>query len=126
MTRTIKNTDSITGKKFIEAINLFNDEKFYECHDVLEDIWFEKRDSSRDFYQGLIHLAVGFYHLKEKKNLTGALRQLDKSIKKLTQYKPGFEGIELEKLTKRIGRTVNEIKKGDSFILKSIPKIKFI
>jgi predicted metal-dependent hydrolase len=84
--------------RFIQAINKFNNKEFFECHEILEDIWFDIRDDSRDFYQGLLHIAVGFYHLTIKNNSKGAVFQLEKAITKLKGYKENYNGILLSKL----------------------------
>jgi len=114
-------------ERFREGINLFNKHSFYECHDVLEDVWFDVRGSSRRFYQGLIHLAVGFYHITVRENPKGALSQLGKGIEKLSDYKPNFQGVELNCLLKDIEKCREIIKKGnhEEFDIKLIPKIIF-
>jgi predicted metal-dependent hydrolase len=114
------------NKKLHEAIDKFNQRKFYECHDLLEDIWFEVRDESRNFYQGLVHLAVGFYHLNDKQNVKGAIAQFEKSVVRLTPYSPKYKGIELENLIKKIRKYVFELKKDESYKIKYPPKINFI
>lgn len=45
---------------------LFNQQKFYEAHDILEDLWLaDKRGPDGDFYKGLIQLAGAFVHLQK-------------------------------------------------------------
>lgn len=116
--------DSAEG--FIDGIRKFNSGKFYEAHDILEDVWFEVRDSSRDFYQGLIHLAVGFHHLKDKNNPSGALLQFKKAVNKLSKFEPSFNGIDLKKLIAKIKRVSNEIENKSPRYLKNIPSIKIM
>jgi len=113
--------------RFREGINKFNSFSFYECHDILEDVWFDVRGPSRRFYQGLIHLAVGFYHILERNNPKGAISQLSKGIDKLKDYKPGFQGIELNLLLNKIEKCIELIReKGVSgFDSRFIPKISF-
>jgi len=41
------------------GIELFNDAKFFECHEVLEEAWTPERGPRRLFLQALIHVAVG-------------------------------------------------------------------
>ena len=48
--------------RFQEGIRLFNHRKFFECHEVLEEVWTPERGPRRLFLQSLIHVAVGFYH----------------------------------------------------------------
>ena len=96
-------------ERFLEGIKEFNSGNFYECHDILEDVWFDVTGSDRAFYQGLIHLAVGFYHITEKKNPAGALLQLNKAIIKLIPYKPIHEGINLTKILPKTETCINNI-----------------
>lgn len=79
------------------GINLFNTGHFFECHDVLEDLWHGTRGEDRLFLQGLIQLAVGLYHF-ENRNWKGSNSQLKKSIAKLDKYLPHHCGIDVEKL----------------------------
>jgi predicted metal-dependent hydrolase len=113
--------------RFKLGIEKFNTHEFYNCHDILEDVWFDVRGSSRRFYQGLIHLAVGFYHITIRKNPKGALSQLNKGIEKLSAYLPSFQGVELETLLEKINICIEEIKKSkpEDFNMSAIPKINF-
>jgi uncharacterized protein len=44
---------------------LFNQQKFYEAHDVLEHLWLpDKHGANGAFYKGLIQLAGAFVHLQ--------------------------------------------------------------
>ena len=39
---------------YLQGLRLFNDEEFFERHEVLEELWTETQDERRKFYQGLI------------------------------------------------------------------------
>jgi predicted metal-dependent hydrolase len=79
------------------GIRLFNQQQFFVCHEVLEEIWQPERSPRRFFLQSLIHLAVGFYH-SQKGNPAGAERQLRKGLGKLAGYLPVCEGIDTARL----------------------------
>lgn len=64
---------------FQQGIDLFNRREFFECHEVLEEVWTPTKQPDRWFLQSLIHFAVGFYHHRNK-NYIGATRQLRKGI----------------------------------------------
>ena len=64
--------------------------EYYECHEVLERIWL--RDKRR-FYQGLIQLAVAFYHLS-RGNVTGGRKLLAAAEEKLREHPPGYAGMD--------------------------------
>jgi predicted metal-dependent hydrolase len=47
---------------------LFNEQKFYEAHDVLENLWLADRHGpDGNFYKGLIQLAGAFVHLQKNR-----------------------------------------------------------
>jgi predicted metal-dependent hydrolase/predicted DCC family thiol-disulfide oxidoreductase YuxK len=47
---------------------LFNGQKFYEAHDVLENLWLPQRHGANgNFYKGLIQLAGAFVHLQKNR-----------------------------------------------------------
>lgn len=79
-------------EKFAEGIRLFNDRKFFECHDLFEEIWMDESGSNSEFFRALIHIAVGCYHLNNK-NYRGAKSQLIKGTKKLEPFKPEHHGV---------------------------------
>ena len=68
--------------QFLKGIKLFNQEEFYQCHDVLEEIWLEETGKERLFLQGMIQAAVAFYHYQNGKR--GAARSmLRRALEKL-------------------------------------------
>jgi len=79
------------------GIELFNAGEFYECHEVLEDVWRPSRGEERLFLQAVIHIAVGLYHYKEG-NPIGAELQLRKALSKLAGYLPVYRGIDTAQL----------------------------
>ncbi|MGH7977259.1 MAG: DUF309 domain-containing protein [Limisphaerales bacterium] len=47
---------------------LFNEQKFYEAHDVLENLWLaDKHGANGNYYKGLIQLAGAFVHLQKNR-----------------------------------------------------------
>src|ERR1700675_896631 len=82
---------------FDHGLELFNRQAFFECHEVLEELWKPTRGPRRLFLQSIIHLAVAFYH-HQQRNPAGADRQLRKGLKKLAGYLPEHEAINTEKL----------------------------
>jgi hypothetical protein len=80
-----------------EGVALFNREHFFEAHESLEDVWRPAQGPDRVFLQALIHLAVGFYHWRNR-NREGAARQLRKGVRKLAGYLPVYMGIDTMRL----------------------------
>ena len=102
--------------RFYQGIREFNSGRYFEAHEVLEDLWHEYRETDRTFIQGLIQMSAGFYHF-QCANWKGAASQLSKGIKKLEPYKPEHLGIELENLLGQIHdclKTIIELMEGKS------------
>lgn len=43
----------------------WNEQRYYEAHDVLEHLWLETTSSDADYFKGLIQAAGGFVHLQK-------------------------------------------------------------
>jgi len=80
-----------------QGVEEFNRAHFFEAHDTLEDLWRDTSGPLRLFYQGLIQLAVGFYHLSNG-NRRGALNLLEKGLDKLEAYQPVCQEIDVDSL----------------------------
>ena len=63
------------SQRLREGIGLFNRGEFFACHEVLEAEWLEASGDQKTFLQGLIQIAVAFYHLR-RGNFVGASRLL--------------------------------------------------
>ena len=79
----------------------FNAGHFFECHDTLEEVWSGLRGPARNFVQGLIQVAVGFYHLGNG-NSGGALSMLERGLARLEQCGPSCCGLELRGLRREL------------------------
>jgi len=75
------------------GIELYRTGKFFECHEVLEELWTPMRGPHRLFLQALIHFAVAFHH-QQRRNSLGAERQLRKALRKIERYLPLYEGVD--------------------------------
>lgn len=83
-------------KNYLKGIEHFNRGEFFECHEVLEALWMAEPGPDKLFYQGLIQVAVAFYHLLND-NYRGAAVLLREGAGKLRHYLPVHKGIDLEK-----------------------------
>lgn len=111
------------GDLFRRGIQLFNEQQFYECHEVLEDLWRPTRGPNRLFLQAIIHFAVGFYH-HQRGNQLGAERQLRKGLRKFGAYLPKYEGVESAGLFHKIQASLEQIQGGER--LTEFPRIDWL
>jgi predicted metal-dependent hydrolase len=70
-----KTCDDSPPGQLLQAIREFNSREWFECHETLEDLWIGSEGEIRDFYQGLIQIAVA-RHPWSNGNVGGALSLL--------------------------------------------------
>jgi len=103
-------------KEYQRGVRLFNEGRYFECHDVLEELWRETFGEERLFDQGLIQAAVAMFHL-ENNNLGGAARMFEAACTKLGTYPPRYKGIDLRRLREDLDRCrawLREMRSGPS------------
>lgn len=85
-------------QQYIQFMNSFNIlQEYYLCHDLLEDLWLEE---GRDpFYQGLLQVAVSFYHANNG-NISGAYKMMQNALRKLRLYPDEWMGINLQQVVR--------------------------
>jgi len=92
------------------GINFFNAGRYFEAHEVWEDLWRSARGPLRLFYQGLVQAAVGLHHLNHG-NLNGASAQIKKSLSKLEEYPVKFCRIDNGKLSHDLRDVLNRMER---------------
>ena len=80
---------------FFNALNLFNDQKWYEAHDAFEDIWNTLDGDERQIVQGIIQVSVSQFHLSTG-NLNGATILLGEGLGRIKNRTNNNLGIDLE------------------------------
>ena len=48
---------------FLNALNLFNNQEWYQAHDAFEDIWNTLDGDERQVIQGILQVSVSQFHL---------------------------------------------------------------
>ena len=90
-------TDLDSKKLFLSGIRAFNEKQFYDAHEYWEELWIDYNLSDALFIQGLIQLAVAYFHITNS-NLKGAKSMLNKCLPKLKEYLPYHKGLDIEDL----------------------------
>ena len=89
-----QNTKS-SKDSLIIALNLFNDNKWYEAHDAFEEIWNSVDGDERQVIQGLLQVSVSQLHLS-RGNLNGATILLGEGLGRIKTRTKIDLGIDLE------------------------------
>lgn len=97
--------------RFDRGIELFNLGEYFECHEVLEEIWTPAVNPERRFLQSLIHFAVGMYHHR-RDNPAGAFRQLSKGLRKIQDYLPEWDGIDTSQVERDLRSCLRTVECG--------------
>jgi len=118
----------VSDELYRKGVDYFNAGYFFEAHDTFEELWMDDRDASKRFYQGLVQLSTGCYHLVMK-NVKGARSQLSKSVAKLRGYEPAYMNLDVSELLRQVEELLQrlpaeKIKDLSPELLAAIPKIK--
>ena len=84
---------------FLDALNLFNNQKWYEAHDAFEDIWNTLDGDERQIIQGILQVSVSQFHLS-KGNLNGATILLGEGLGRIKNRTNFNLGIDLKSFCK--------------------------
>jgi predicted metal-dependent hydrolase len=97
----------------------WNEQQYYEAHDVLEQLWLKTKSSDSDFFKGLIQAAGAFVHLqkhfehpshaKHSRRLSPAVRLFRLAQKNLANFAPWHHGVEVTGLCQLLSRYADQI-----------------
>jgi hypothetical protein len=87
------------------SVSLFNSERFWEAHEVLESLWRVAEGDEKRLLQGLILVCAAFVHLqKDEKSV--ALGVAKRSVPLLTWGGPAYHGIDVSSLRRAMEKMV--------------------
>src|SRR3954470_12944305 len=83
--------------RYLAGIEFFNECEFFEAHEAWEELWQDYSGPSRKFYQGMIQVAVCLHHFGNG-NTRGAKKLYHGCRGYLQEYRPHYNGVDLDKL----------------------------
>jgi predicted metal-dependent hydrolase len=78
-------------KRGLEAIRA---RRYFEAHEELEEVWRAASPEERDFFQGLVHVAVAWYQAGRGRRVATA-SQLEKATRRLRPFAPAHRGVDV-------------------------------
>jgi predicted metal-dependent hydrolase len=84
---------------------------YFAAHEELELAWRAAAAPERDFYQGLVHVAVAWYQAG-RGNRVGAERQLEKARRRLAPYAPEHLGVGVGRLLEQVDAAAARVAAG--------------
>jgi len=118
------NQTDLTQHPFYRAFfQCWNQQRYYEAHDVLEQLWLKTNSADADFFKGLIQAAGAFVHLqkrfehpfhaKHSKRLAPAVRLFQLAQKNLSRFAPRHHGLDVGALCQLLRAYANQIVRVD-------------
>jgi predicted metal-dependent hydrolase len=101
----------------------WNEQRYYEAHDVLEQLWLKTDSGDADFFKGLIQAAGAFVHLqkrfehpahpKHSRRLPPAVRLFRLAEKNLSAFAPRHHGLDVAALCQLLRAYADQIVASD-------------
>ena len=85
--------------------------RYFEAHEELELVWRAAPPAERDFYQGLVHVAVAWYQAG-RGNRVGCERQLEKAARRLGPYAPEHCGVDVASILEQVATAAHVVSEG--------------
>ena len=84
-----------------DGLDLIRRGEYFEAHESLEDAWRAADPEEKDFFQGLVHVAVAWHHAG-RGNRPGCERQLAKAARRLGPFAPEHRGVDVASVLRSV------------------------
>lgn len=109
---------------YIEYLVYFHGPRdYFECHEVLEEFWKEKKAGERDeYWVGLIQISVALYHHRLG-NFRGAKKLLNNAINIVQHNRDSYEqlGLHYEQLLRELKTRLQHLIKEEPYKSMNLP-----
>ena len=93
--------DRATDDAYERGLDLIERGAYFAAHEALEEAWRAASRDERDFFQGLVHVAVAWYQAGRGRR-TGWERQLAKAARRLAPFAPAHRGLDVAALVRQV------------------------
>jgi predicted metal-dependent hydrolase len=90
-------------ERYEEGLGLLARGEHFAAHEAFEEVWRRADREERDFFQGLVHVAVAWYQA-ERRNRVGCERQLAKAHRRLGGYRPSHRRLDVDAVLSQVER----------------------
>jgi len=108
---------------YLAFFRCWNEQRYYEAHDVLEQLWLKTDAEEANFFKGLIQAAGAFVHLQKRfehpshakhgRRLPPAVRLFRLAQKNLASFAPCHHRLDVTALCHLLNRYAHEIVASD-------------
>ena len=98
-----------------DGISYFNNERFWECHEILEGVWKNCTGDEKFLVQGLILVAAGLVHYQKDEDEI-CISIFNRALVKLENSSGEYHDINIDKIKQTITEMIN-LKDVSSFLI---------
>ena len=84
-----------------QGVSYFNDERFWEAHEVLESVWKKSYEGEKELVQGIILIAAALVHYQKDENNI-CLSILKRAQEKLSRSSGMYHDIDVDEVRKKL------------------------
>jgi predicted metal-dependent hydrolase len=84
-----------------QGISYFNDERFWEAHEVLEGVWKKSYEGEKELVQGIILIAAALVHYQKAENSI-CLSILERAKDKLSRSSGTYHDVDVDKIRQKL------------------------
>ncbi len=99
------------AERLASGLELIATRRYFEAHEELELAWRGAPAEERDFFQGLVHVAVAWYQAG-RGNRPGCERQLVKAARRLAPYGSAHRGVDLAVVLAQVAVAAETVRGG--------------
>ncbi|SMH70306.1 DUF309 domain-containing protein [Candidatus Nitrosotalea okcheonensis] len=97
------------------ARQYFNDERYWECHEVLEGVWKNTHEGEKDLVQGIILVAAALVHYEKYENDI-CLSIMNRAMEKFSNVSGTYHGINVDKFQETVAMMISSKSMGPFMI----------
>jgi predicted metal-dependent hydrolase len=94
-----------------DGLELARRAAYFEAHEAFELAWRACDPVERDFFQGLVHVAVAWYQAGRGRPVATA-SQLEKAARRLGPYAPAHRGVDVADVLEQVEAARNRVAAG--------------
>jgi len=94
----------LIARVYERGLELIEEGDFFAAHEALEEAWRAAGADERDFFQGLVHVAVAWHHADVTGRELACERQLEKAARRLAPYRPRHRGLDVSDVLGQVVR----------------------
>jgi len=108
---------------YLAFFRCWNEQRYYEAHDVLEQLWLKTKSRDANYFKGLIQAAGAFVHLQKQfehpshakhgRRLPPAVRLFRLAERNLSSFAPRHHGLDVAALCELLRAYADQIVASD-------------